>query len=89
MAVDAGVGVNVGLEAFVCAEAVAWNMGGSSEGVGRRGGVRTNNEKESFGWGFGAGRVRFHAMDDGRDEINVKDGVDVDEVKDDGNSEKA
>ena len=31
----------------------------------------------------------FHARDNGRDKINVKDGEKVDGVKDDGNSQKA
>lgn len=34
-------------------------------------------------------RERFHATDDGADEINIKDGVDVHEVEDDGHGEEA
>ena len=52
--------------------------------------IRTDKQKQALGWRGGAFDLeRCHAMGDGADKVNVKDGVDVDKMEQDGDAEEA
>ena len=49
----------------------------------------TDIKDQSFGRGLSLNSIRGLTMDDGADEVNVKDGVDVNQVEDDCNAQEA